>query len=115
MAKIARGHILSLRLSDEEHEQLMALLNSRPYASVSDAIRQMLVQHVAEPPPCHALKPGTWTGSYLPVCMLPARHWPLLHWWRHEPTGQVQTWNDDASLTIGGPGPAETDKAGPND
>lgn len=96
---MSRDHVLSLRLGDDEHARLMEYLNrpGRSYGSISDAARQMLLDHAAEPAICMALKPGTWASGYIPVCQLPARHRALKHWWRDD-KGNEMAWDDRPEL-----------------
>lgn len=91
---MARDHVLSLRLDDDEHQQLTARAGSTP---ISDVARRILFDHLAEPPTCASLKPGNWSSGYLPVCALPTPHPSLNHWWHDAPSGDVHIWSDDGT------------------
>lgn len=93
---MARDHILSLRLGDDEYTRIAELAGDAP---ISDRVRGLLFDHLAEPARCGAVKPGNWNAGYLPICMLPSPHPCLKHWWHHEPSGDVITWSDDGTYS----------------
>lgn len=93
---MTRDRVVSLRLSVDELDRLAAYFAApgRSGGSLSDAVRQLVFDHIIEPARCNAVKPGTWTSSYLPVCPLPAGHLRIDHWWRDD-RGNELTWPVD--------------------